>query len=358
MDERRALMAAIIANPDDDTPRLVFADWLQEHGDEHDRARAEFIRLQVETARLPERDKKRKKLDIAAEKLAKEHHATWLAPLTAFVHQLSTDPNLISRSSYLGLFERGLLKKLYVESPKFLQKRYQKVFPDALAAVGLETLSFYTPATRVGKLPASPVFRWVARIECPAVDDAAFEALGTSPHFAHISALELTQIKISDSGLRAFAQMTGTSQLRKFAVTNQSPMRYTKPKFTATGILALLNSPRLPALTVLEVRGPTAEKFGTAEFFAATSLAKLTQLELNVRVKLADVIACPHLANLRELRLDDVDMTEGDADALLASPTFAKLTKLTLWTRGPLPRGFKKKLQARFSDDLWLRSEV
>src|SRR5687768_10081460 len=31
MSDREALLAAIRANPDDDTPRLVFADWLDEH---------------------------------------------------------------------------------------------------------------------------------------------------------------------------------------------------------------------------------------------------------------------------------------------------------------------------------------
>lgn len=50
MSDRAALLAAIAAAPDDDTPRLVFADWLDEHGD-HDRAA--LIRLQVELARLP-----------------------------------------------------------------------------------------------------------------------------------------------------------------------------------------------------------------------------------------------------------------------------------------------------------------
>jgi uncharacterized protein (TIGR02996 family) len=34
MSEQGAFLASILANPDDDTPRLVFADWLDEHGEE------------------------------------------------------------------------------------------------------------------------------------------------------------------------------------------------------------------------------------------------------------------------------------------------------------------------------------
>jgi uncharacterized protein (TIGR02996 family) len=49
MNECAALLRAICDNPDDDTPRLVFADWLQEQGVED---RAEFIRLQVRFAEL------------------------------------------------------------------------------------------------------------------------------------------------------------------------------------------------------------------------------------------------------------------------------------------------------------------
>ena len=46
-----ALRQAVLANPDDDLPRLVFADCLDEHGDPD---RAAFIRAQVELARTPE----------------------------------------------------------------------------------------------------------------------------------------------------------------------------------------------------------------------------------------------------------------------------------------------------------------
>ena len=43
---RLALLRAIAAAPDDDAPRLVYADWLDEHGPgDADRARAEFVRL-------------------------------------------------------------------------------------------------------------------------------------------------------------------------------------------------------------------------------------------------------------------------------------------------------------------------
>lgn len=39
-----ALLATILANPEEDTPRLVYADWLQENGEEE---RAEFIRKAI-----------------------------------------------------------------------------------------------------------------------------------------------------------------------------------------------------------------------------------------------------------------------------------------------------------------------
>ena len=46
MSDRLALLKAILAAPDDDLPRLVFADWLEENGTtDADAARAEFIRL-------------------------------------------------------------------------------------------------------------------------------------------------------------------------------------------------------------------------------------------------------------------------------------------------------------------------
>jgi uncharacterized protein (TIGR02996 family) len=50
MNEREALLRAVCEHPDDDTPRLVFADWLDENGEPD---RAEFIRLQIAVDRTP-----------------------------------------------------------------------------------------------------------------------------------------------------------------------------------------------------------------------------------------------------------------------------------------------------------------
>jgi uncharacterized protein (TIGR02996 family) len=48
MSDREALLTAVFANPADDAPRLVYADWLDEHGEP---AQAAFIRAQIELAR-------------------------------------------------------------------------------------------------------------------------------------------------------------------------------------------------------------------------------------------------------------------------------------------------------------------
>jgi len=50
MTDHDALVAAICADPDEDTPRLAYADFLQENGEPE---RAEFVRAQIDLARTP-----------------------------------------------------------------------------------------------------------------------------------------------------------------------------------------------------------------------------------------------------------------------------------------------------------------
>jgi uncharacterized protein (TIGR02996 family) len=52
-DREAALVRLVQEQPDEDAPRLVYADWLEEMGQ---RERAEYVRLQVQLGRLGERD--------------------------------------------------------------------------------------------------------------------------------------------------------------------------------------------------------------------------------------------------------------------------------------------------------------
>src|SRR6185312_9026666 len=70
----------IRAFPDDDVPRLIFADWLEEQGGAA-AARAAFIRVQVALAALPDDHPRRAGLVIAERELLDAHRDDWEAPL-------------------------------------------------------------------------------------------------------------------------------------------------------------------------------------------------------------------------------------------------------------------------------------
>ena len=77
------LLAAVIAEPADDTVRLVMADWFEEHGG--DPARAEYIRAAIELARLDccqcrvthDEGCRWQELDCLTAVLKREHEARW-----------------------------------------------------------------------------------------------------------------------------------------------------------------------------------------------------------------------------------------------------------------------------------------
>jgi uncharacterized protein (TIGR02996 family) len=76
MSSHEAFLSAICETPDDDTPRLVYADWLDDSGEPE---RAEFIRAQVELARPPaprSRTRRREALR-RVEALWSEHGKRW-----------------------------------------------------------------------------------------------------------------------------------------------------------------------------------------------------------------------------------------------------------------------------------------
>ena len=335
MDDRRALMAAIIANPDEDTPRLVFADWLDEHGDEHDQARAEFIRLQIEQHRLPPRaEAERARIERAAGALERKHRKSWLAPLHAL------DPTTPPAYAF---FVRGLLANLPVPTGDFLRPAYQRALPDALAVVGVEELLLQTAITKVEALTGAPAMRWVCSLTTDTPDDATLRVLARSPDCAHLSALYLFSPKVTDAGLRSFAKTTAVTRLRHFGVTG-APHRL---RYTAKGVLAVLNSSRLPLLNSLTVYDWAEDSFEYAAVFRDPGAARLMRLELAGPVPLSELLTHDHFRQLRDLRLEQTTVTDADVTALLTSSTLSGLTHLRLSHVNPGRPRLSKESEAR-----------
>jgi uncharacterized protein (TIGR02996 family) len=145
--EERALLAAIIANPDEDTPRLVYADWLQER----DRPeRAEFIRLSIELANLrygtPGAETRYWQLRAARDPLITRFHKQWEQEFAARFPA--------TRNLWFG-FRRGFVEDVMCSVKYFLDNAEQLFEEAPIRLLGPWAL---TPVT-VRRLTASAPFR-------------------------------------------------------------------------------------------------------------------------------------------------------------------------------------------------------
>ncbi|MEK6237946.1 MAG: TIGR02996 domain-containing protein [Planctomycetales bacterium] len=102
MTQERMFLNEIIENPDDDAPRLVFADWLEERGD----LRADFIRAQCELAKLPDHER-RPDLEAREQQLLFRHGKQWAKPLRKRIKKWT--------------FRRGLIDEVTVSAAAFLE---------------------------------------------------------------------------------------------------------------------------------------------------------------------------------------------------------------------------------------------
>src|SRR5262245_43371184 len=78
MNLQNALLASILDSPEDDAPRLAYADWSDENGDPE---LAEFIRVQIALARLTFDAPQRPSLVTREQALRQEHGRRWAEPL-------------------------------------------------------------------------------------------------------------------------------------------------------------------------------------------------------------------------------------------------------------------------------------
>lgn len=192
MTDEDALLAAIAAHPEEDTPRLMFADWLDENGRP---LRAEFIRLQCATqepGRLPPDEHKKavRRLD----ELVRDHQRELIpGPLGGELTALDIT------------FDRGFLSEVRVTARQFVLNPHP--FP----------LLVPLPKICVRNLNHGAFNRFVARPELAAVSaiavnsppERAAPALAACPYLARLETLDWRHhgvgFGVGDAGLEALA---------------------------------------------------------------------------------------------------------------------------------------------------------
>ena len=93
--DEAAFLQSIADRPDDDAPRLVFADWLDERGES---GRAEFIRVQCELASSKLDKKRRHELRLRERDLLNEHRQNWIEAIELPVEDVVFERGLIARA--------------------------------------------------------------------------------------------------------------------------------------------------------------------------------------------------------------------------------------------------------------------
>jgi uncharacterized protein (TIGR02996 family) len=178
MSDGDALLEAILAEPDADLPRLMFADWLDEFGGAADRARAEFIRVQVELASGAADGSRLLDLTNREKQLLHLHREAWLAPLREYGGPLHG-------GEAHGQFRRGFVEVVWMPAAWFLSRA--------------EVLFASTPARELR----------VTRTEV-----RGLAAVLAHPHFRRLTALDLSDRRLGDEAAGALAEQPASGALR------------------------------------------------------------------------------------------------------------------------------------------------
>src|SRR5262245_31152087 len=159
------LLADCKDHPEEDAPRLVLADWLDDHGEAD---RAEFVRAQVELARLDEDDPRRPALLARERGLLERHVAAWVGGVGM---------------SESWVFRRGLLH------------------------LTLDQTTLSAADTRAGP------WSWVEQVQVRRVTPRSLERLGDSPLLARLRTLDLSDNGLKLAGARDLADCPWVANL-------------------------------------------------------------------------------------------------------------------------------------------------
>jgi uncharacterized protein (TIGR02996 family) len=183
------LLRAVFEHPEDDAPRLAYADWLEESGGEPERAA--LVRVQCERFRLPPDDARAAALIRAEERLLRGRKLRWRASL----------PRL--RGVVWGAFSRGFVDSLAVPTPNTFRRMSARI----VAVIPLYALTVKPhprfPAGMAGFGRTKELSQLsVLKLSWQQMDDSRLTHLLESPFLGRLSVLDLSLNHIEDGGAR------------------------------------------------------------------------------------------------------------------------------------------------------------
>jgi uncharacterized protein (TIGR02996 family) len=386
MSDREALLRAIVAAREEDTPRLAFADWLDEHGNEDDRLRAEFIRVQIALLRLDAHSRAWRQAEARHKELA-DLRRRWV-PL-----ELADCP--LYR---VYEFERGFVGHIQVYVQARIEglpgtpitHRYADFADGWFAAAPITSVGLFRDGLgsdgSIRGLLEHPTFRHVRRFDltdCP-LRTAEVRRLADAPNATGLRELVLTGSGIDSQSVRTLARRSGFTDLARLDLSRTqhvAPDALTELLDSARlGRLTDLNlgtNPHLgdetaalvagslvaPRLKRLNLSGCSIGPVGVRALLEDDRLARLESLVLSAGGNLPRagtaaaraVARCRALVGLRELHLARQGIEDEGAVALARSPHLTSLRRLDLTGNHIGPPGLAALARAPFARGLyWL----
>jgi uncharacterized protein (TIGR02996 family) len=251
MTQDDGFLHAVREDPDDDAPRLVYADWLEERGD----PRGEFIRADCALARLPAGDPRRPALEERRRLLLAEHHDAWLGPLRGLAYGWS--------------FRRGFVEEVTVDT------RQLPKHADALFAAPLRLVRLLHAG---GVIQEVAECRHLRRLRALHLTDnnlgnRGLSTLLASPHLGGLATLRLGNNGLTDTGAALLANAANLAGLESLNLSRNA--------IGDAGAEALARSPNLAGLTSLHLGSNLVRDAGAHALAAAPELRRLTSLDLS-----------------------------------------------------------------------------
>jgi uncharacterized protein (TIGR02996 family) len=344
MSDEAALLAAILAHPEEDTPRLVYADWLDEQGGVSNTDRAEYIRLEINFAReFPERrwSKAKAEAQKRARQLFAKHCRDWFP-------ELYGRKNILRGGRGYPDMARGFPYRLLCESAKLLEvgERLMQLAP----ITEVEFRSFDDGDLR--RLVRAPWVQGFRDLNLSGYSNAPdWTPLADCPYFRELTEIVPYGGYLNKAGAARIAAANPFPKLRRFSVTMSIDAvalatLFGGPAFTGLrelrlsdtqssgpipGVKGVCESAALASLKVFEMRWHPTRGL-TAMLTSSTFWPGLEELDLlrnNLgNDDLARMLNTP--SKLRRLELDDNKITSKGAKLLAEHPALENVTVLDL----------------------------